>query len=106
MRRRDFISLLGSAAVTWPLVARAQQRAMPVSGFLQGTALETRRAEVTAFHRGLSKTSYVEGRNVAVEYRWAEGIYDRLPSLAAALVAGQGRAIPALGPPAAPFPQR
>ena len=74
---------------------------MPVIGFLHGTSPETRRAEVTAFHRGLSETSYVEGRNVAVEYRWAEGMYDRLPALAADLVARQVSVIAAFGTVAA-----
>src|SRR3954464_4801453 len=72
LRRREFITLLGGAAVAWPVTARAQQPAMPVIGFLHGTSPEARRAEVAEFHRGLSKISYVEGRNVAVEYRWAE----------------------------------
>jgi putative ABC transport system substrate-binding protein len=97
MRRRNFISLLGGAVIPWPLAARAQQQAIPVIGFLHGTSLETRQTEVIAFHRGLSETSYVEGRNVAVEYRWAEGRYDRLPALAADLVSRQVSVVVAFG---------
>jgi putative tryptophan/tyrosine transport system substrate-binding protein len=85
MQRRAFISLLGGAA-TWPLAARAQQTAMPVIGILGGAELETMRAYVAEFHRGLTDAGFVEGRNVAVEYRWAEGHNDRLPALAEDLV--------------------
>jgi putative ABC transport system substrate-binding protein len=84
LRRREFISLLGGTAVAWPLVARAQQPAMPVIGFLNGGAANAR--NVAAFRKGLSETGYVEGQNVTVEYHYLEGQYDRLPALVADLV--------------------
>jgi len=88
MRRREFIAGLGSAAA-WPVVARAQQPPMPVIGYLGSGSLYSSREAVPAFHRGLSETGYIEGRNVAVEYRWAEDRLDRLPELAADLVRRQ-----------------
>jgi putative tryptophan/tyrosine transport system substrate-binding protein len=99
MRRREFIAGLGGATV-WPVVARAQKSAMPVVGYLDPGTPETRRAYVAAVHRGLSETGYVEGRNLAVEYRWAEYHYDRLPALADDLVRRQVTIIVALNTPA------
>ena len=86
MNRRAFLSLLGGTAVARPLAARGQQPAMPVIGFLNSTALEVRRDELAAFHRGLNESGYAEGRDLRIEYRWAEGRYDRLPAMATDLV--------------------
>src|SRR4051812_46227863 len=86
VKRREFITMLGGAAASWPFVARAQQPAMPAIGFL-GSASPTPFAEMTAaFREGLKEVGFVEGQNVTVEYRWAEGQYERLPSLVADLV--------------------
>ncbi len=89
MRRREFITLVGSAVVSWPPAARAQQLAIPAIGFLSSRTPKQAEYLVAAFRDGLKEVGYIEGQNVAIEYRYADSQYDRLPALAAGLVGRQ-----------------
>jgi putative ABC transport system substrate-binding protein len=101
MRRRDFVTLVGGAAASWPLASRAQQPNMPVVGFLSSRSPDEAAGHTNAFRRGLEEMGFVEGRSVTVEYRWAKGDYNQLPSLAADLLGRPLALMVATGDPAA-----
>src|SRR5262245_28100047 len=101
MRRRDVITLLGGAAAAWPFVARAQHSALPVIGFIHSGSAPQNTHTIAGFHDGLGDAGYVAGQNVTIEYRWADGRFDRLPALAADLVRRGVAALAAFAPPTA-----
>jgi putative tryptophan/tyrosine transport system substrate-binding protein len=101
MRRREFIAGLSGATVAWPLTARAQQQPVPVIGFVNSGSSDASASMVAAFHQGLRQSGYVEGQNLTVQYRWADGQYDKLPALVRELMSRQVVVIFAGGPPAA-----
>src|SRR5689334_1885426 len=96
LKRREFITLLGGAA-TWPIAARAEQPVIPVIGFLSGRSQEEASGDTAAFHQGLNEMGYIGGRNVVLEYRWAEGRKELLPDLAASLIRRQVAVLAAVG---------